>query len=60
MIMELLPVKKLSEVKKMGIDMIITDHHQMGKKIPKPLALIYTTQIGGSALAGFLRAQISR
>ena len=50
--------EKIDEVKKMGIDMIITDHHQMGKKLPKPLALIYTTQISGSALAWFFAREI--
>ena len=51
--------EKIDEVKKMGIDMIITDHHQAGKKLPKPLALIYTTQIGGSALAWFFAREIA-
>ena len=52
--------EKVDEVKKLGIDMIITDHHQMGKKIPKPLALIYTTKIGGSALAWFFARELER
>lgn len=52
--------EKISEVKKMGIDMIISDHHQVGKKIPKPLALIYTTKIGGSALSWFFAREISK
>ncbi|MCX6703847.1 MAG: single-stranded-DNA-specific exonuclease RecJ [Candidatus Woesebacteria bacterium] len=50
--------EKVDEVKKLGIDMIITDHHQAGKKMPKPLALIYTTKIGGSALAWFFAREI--
>lgn len=49
---------KVNEVKKMGIDMIITDHHQKGKIPPKPLALIYTTKISGSALAWFFSREI--
>ena len=49
---------KVDEVRKLGIDMIITDHHQAGKKIPKPLALIYTTKIGGSSLAWFFAREI--
>jgi single-stranded-DNA-specific exonuclease len=44
----------------MGIDMIITDHHQAGKVIPKPLALIYTNKIGGSALAWFFAREINK
>jgi single-stranded-DNA-specific exonuclease len=50
--------KKVDEVKDLGIDMIITDHHQVGKKMPTPLALIYTTKIGGSALAWFFAREI--
>lgn len=50
--------KKVDEVKKMGIDMIITDHHQAEKKKPTPFALIYTTKIGGSALAWFFAREI--
>jgi single-stranded-DNA-specific exonuclease len=50
--------EKIKEVEKMGIDMIITDHHQVGKKMPEPLALIYTTKIGGSALAWFFAREI--
>jgi single-stranded-DNA-specific exonuclease len=50
--------EKVQEVKKMGIDMIISDHHQSGKSFPKPLALIYTTKIGGSALAWFFAREI--
>lgn len=52
--------KKVGDVKKMGIDMIITDHHQKGKVTPKPLALIYTTKISGSALAWFFAREISK
>lgn len=49
---------KVDELKRMGIDMIITDHHQIGKILPKPLALIYTDKIGGSALAWFFAREI--
>lgn len=52
--------KKVDEVKKMGIDMIISDHHQEGKEKTKPLALIYTTQIGGSALSWFIAREIAK
>jgi len=52
--------EKINEAKKMGIDIIITDHHQMGRKLPKPLALIYTTQIGGSAIAWFFARELAK
>ncbi len=50
--------EKVNQVKDLGVDMIISDHHQAGKKMPKPLALIYTTKIGGSALAWFFAREI--
>ena len=52
--------KKVAEAKKMGIDMIISDHHQAGTAKPKPLALVYTTKIGGSAISWFLSREISK
>jgi single-stranded-DNA-specific exonuclease len=52
--------KKVDALKEMGVDMIISDHHQVGKTKPKPLALIYTTDIGGSALAWFFAREISK
>lgn len=49
---------KVKKLESLGIDMIITDHHQMGSVKPKPLALIYTTKIGGSALAWVFAREI--
>ena len=49
---------KVDELKKLGIDMIISDHHTIGKTKPKPLALIYTTQIGGSGLSWIFAREI--
>lgn len=52
--------KKVSDVKKMGIDMIISDHHMSDGKMPNPYALIYTTDVGGSALSWFLAREITK
>lgn len=49
---------KIPEIKKLGIDMVITDHHQKGTTVPKPSALIYTTILGGSAIAWFLAREV--
>jgi len=49
---------KVDRLGKMGIDMIISDHHQKGKNLPRPSALIYTTKISGSALAWFFSREI--
>lgn len=50
--------KKVEEIKKLGIDLIITDHHQADKILPKPLALIYTDKIGGSGVAWMFSREI--
>jgi single-stranded-DNA-specific exonuclease len=44
-------VKQVEKIKKLGIDVIITDHHQKGKKIPKAHSIIHTTEIGGAGIA---------
>lgn len=52
--------EKVNELKKMGIDMIITDHHQKGDMPPKPLALIYTPEVSGSALSWFFSREVAK
>lgn len=37
--------------KKLGVDILVTDHHEKPKKIPKPCALIHTTEICGAGVA---------
>jgi single-stranded-DNA-specific exonuclease len=41
-------IKKANEL---GIDVIITDHHEKGKKLPKAYEIIHTTKIGGAGVA---------
>ncbi|MGD8744595.1 MAG: single-stranded-DNA-specific exonuclease RecJ [Candidatus Woesebacteria bacterium] len=36
---------------KLGIDIIVTDHHQRSKKPPKAYSIIHTTKIGGAGIA---------
>lgn len=43
---------------KLGIDVIITDHHLKGKKLPKAHSIIHTTEIGGAGLAWILSREI--
>lgn len=44
-----------------GIDVVITDHHTLGKKLPKAHAIIHTTQVCGAGVAWLLsQAVVSR
>jgi single-stranded-DNA-specific exonuclease len=52
--------KKVEELKGMGIDMIITDHHQKSKIAPKAHSIIYTDKISGSAVAWFFSREIAK
>lgn len=46
-----LPVERAN---KLGLDVIITDHHVLGEKKPKALAIVHTTQLAGCGVAWFL------
>lgn len=52
--------KAVSKANKLGIDVIITDHHKKGKTDPKAFTLIHTTKIGGSALAWVFAREIRK
>ncbi len=47
-------MEEIKKINKMGIDVIVTDHHQLEKTEPKALAIIHTTKIAGSAVAWIL------
>lgn len=44
-------VKQVEEAKKLGIDVIVTDHHVKSKILPKPVALVHTTEMCGAGVA---------
>lgn len=50
--------KAVSEINKLGVDVIITDHHEPEKKFPKAFALVHTTKIGGAGVAWILAREI--
>ena len=45
---------------KLGVDVIITDHHLKGKKLPKAYAIVHTTEIGGAGIAWVLAREIKK
>jgi single-stranded-DNA-specific exonuclease len=51
----------LSQAKKaheLGLDLIITDHHVLGQKKPKALAIIHTTKLSGAGVAWVLAQKL--
>jgi single-stranded-DNA-specific exonuclease len=46
--------RQIAHAKKIGVDVIITDHHQPGKVKPKSVAIIHTTQMAGAGVSWFL------
>lgn len=50
--------KQAEHARKLGIDIIITDHHVPDKKKPKATAIIYTTQLAGVGVAWFFCRQL--
>jgi single-stranded-DNA-specific exonuclease len=43
-----------------GIDIIITDHHEKGKILPKALSIIHTTKTSGAGVAWFFSNQLKK
>jgi len=52
--------KALQYAKKLGIDVIITDHHLLPKKTPQALAIIHTTLLSGSGVAWVLAIELKK
>lgn len=52
--------KAVNVANKLGIDVIITDHHQRERKDPKALAIIHTTKISGSGVAWIFSRELKK
>ncbi len=42
----------------LGLDVIITDHHVLGKKLPNAYSVVHSTKVCGSAVGWFLSKEI--
>ena len=49
---------EIKKVNKLGIDVIVCDHHTYGKTIPPAYSIIHTTKICGAAIAWILAREI--
>lgn len=52
--------KEIEKINALGIDVIITDHHERGKTLPKAHSIIHTTKISGAALSWILSREIGK
>lgn len=43
--------EQIEHAKKLGIDVVVTDHHVLPEKPPKPYALVHTTDLCGAGVA---------
>ncbi len=43
-----------------GIDVIISDHHTLPKKLPKAVSIVHTTKISGSSVSWFLAREFTK
>jgi single-stranded-DNA-specific exonuclease len=51
---------EIEKVKRLGIDVIVTDHHQKDGKDPKAYSVVHTPKICGSALAWIFAREIGK
>lgn len=47
-------VDEVKKIKEMGIDVIVTDHHKKGKKLPPADVIIHSKEVSGAGVSWFL------
>jgi len=52
--------KEVVQAQKIGVDVIITDHHPLGKSKPRAKAVIHTLKLSGSGVAWFLASKMGK
>ena len=52
--------KAVDKANELGIDVIVTDHHQQGKNLPKAHSIVHTDKISGSGIAWIFAREIKK
>jgi len=52
--------QQVKHAQKLGVDVIITDHHVLGEKKPKALAIVHTVKLCGASVAWFLARALKK
>lgn len=47
-------VNEVKKIKEMGIDVVVTDHHKKGKKLPPADVIIHSKEVSGAGVSWFL------
>lgn len=50
--------EKIKYAKELGVDVIVCDHHQLGKKMPECAAVVHTDKISAAAISWLLSKEI--
>lgn len=50
--------RQVAHAQKKGVDVIVTDHHQPGKSLPKAHAIVHTTRLAGVGVAWFFAQKL--
>jgi len=52
--------EKIKYAESLGVDVIVCDHHQLGKEKPKCLAVVHTDKVCAAAIAWYLSQEIQK
>jgi single-stranded-DNA-specific exonuclease len=52
--------KKINFARELGLEVIVSDHHQPGGTKPRALAVVHTTKLSGSGVAWMLAREVRR
>ena len=52
--------KAIEEISVGGVEVIVTDHHETGKDLPKAKAVVHTTELSGSGVTWVLALRLAR